>query len=228
MTSTISTSLADETYHAIRKRVAAGHWPPGMRLVNRKLGVELGVSMVPVREALNRLASEGLVEHVPGAGAFVRRLDRKQIVQLYALREQLECFAAREAAGRIRPDQLVQLEKLCADWRTLLGRIRQSKGGTATAAVLRRWLDNDLKFHRVLIEAADNPWLTKTVMDLRLLSVVARNKPGTLPLDSAERTHRDHEKLVTVLRKGSVEEAERVMRSHVNDGCEFILRHLEE
>jgi len=181
-----------------------------------------------VREALNRLASEGLVEHVPGAGAFVRRLDRKLIVQLYALREQLECFAAREAAARIRPDQLVQLEKLCADWRALLGRIRQSKGRTATAAVLRRWLDNDLKFHRVLIEAADNPWLTKSVMDLRILSVVARNKPGALQLDSAERTHRDHEKLVTVLRKGSVEEAERVMRRHVNDGCKFILSHFEE
>mgnify|MGYP005669307771 FL=1 len=100
--------------------------------------------------------------------------------------------------------------------------------GTATAAVLRRWLDNDLKFHRVLIEAADNPWLTKSVMDLRMLSVVARNKPGALQLDSAERTHRDHEKLVTVLRKGSVEEAERVMRRHVNDGCKFILSHLEE
>lgn len=228
MTSTPLVSLADETYHAIRERVANGQWPPGMRLVNRKLGVELGVSMVPVREALNRLASEGLVEHVPGAGAFVRRLDRKQIVQLYELREQLECFAAREAAARIWPDQLVQLEKLCADWRTLLGRIRQSKGRTATPAILRRWLDNDLKFHRVLIEAADNPWLTKTVMDLRLLSVVVRNKPGTLPLDSAERTHRDHEKLVTVLRRRSVDEAERVMRRHVTDGREYILRHLEE
>jgi DNA-binding GntR family transcriptional regulator len=65
-------------------------------------------------------------------------------------------------------------------------------------------------------------------MDLRLLSVVARNKPGTLPLDSAERTHRDHEKLVTILRKGNVGEAERVMRRHVTDGCEFILRNLEE
>ncbi len=228
MTSPPSTSVADETYHAIRDRVAAGHWSPGTRLVNRKLGAELGVSMVPVREALNRLASEGLVEHVPGAGAFVRRLDRKQIVQLYALREQLECFAAREAARRIRPDQLEQLERLCADWRTLLGRIRQSKGCTATAAVLRRWLDNDLKFHRVLIEAADNPWLTKTVMDLRLLSVVVRNKPGTLPLDSAERTHRDHEKLVAILRKGNAKDAECVMRRHVADGREFILSNLEE
>ena len=82
MTPAPASSLADETYHAIRKRVAAGDWPPGMRLVNRKLGVELGVSMVPVREALNRLASEGLVEHVPGAGAFVRRLDRKRVRSL--------------------------------------------------------------------------------------------------------------------------------------------------
>ena len=208
--------------------MASGHWAPGTRLVNGKLGAELGVSMVPVREALNRLASEGLVEHVPGAGAYVRRLDRKQIVKLYALREQLECFAVREAAARIRPDQLVQLEKLCADWRGLVGRIRDSRGQAATAAVLRCWLDNDLKFHRVLIEAADNPWLTKTVMDLRMLSVVARNKPGMLLLESAERTHRDHEALVTALGKSRADEAEKRMRRHVTDGREFILNHLKE
>ena len=223
-----SGSLADETYHVIRERVAAGHWAPGTRLVNRKLGEELGVSMVPVREALNRLASEGLVEHVPGAGAYVRKLDRKQIVQLYALREQLECFAACEAAERIRPDQLAQLDKLREDWLKLLERIRQSKKQTATAATLRRWLDNDLKFHRIIIESADNPWLSKTVMNLRLLSVVASNKPGALPLNSAERTHRDHEALVTALRQGCPKESEKLMRQHVKDGREFVLEHLEE
>jgi len=228
MPTSTASSLADETYHAIRERVATGHWAPGTRLVNRKLGEELGVSMVPVREALNRLASEGLVEHVPGAGAFVRRLNRKQIVQLYALREQLECFAAREAAARIRPDQLSQLERLCEDWAVLLERIRGSKSQSATPAVLRRWLDNDLKFHRVLIEAADNPWLTKTVMNLRILSVVVRNKPGTFPLDSAERTHHGHVGLLEALQKGSATKAEKLMRQHMADGQEFILNHLEE
>lgn len=228
MTSSPSGSLAEDTYRAIRERVASGHWSPGTRLVNRKLGEELGVSMVPVREALNRLASEGLVEHVPGAGAYVPKLDRKQIVQLYALREQLECFAAREAAERIRPDQLAQLDKLCEDWRELLERIRQSKSRSATPTALRRWLGNDLKFHQVLIEAADNPWLTKTVMNLRLLSVVARNKPGTLSLASAERTHQDHEDLLEALREERAEEAETLMRRHVSAGREFILNHLEE
>ena len=58
--------MAEAAYQTIRDRVVAGDWPAGAQLVNRKLGTELGVSMVPVREALNRLASEGLVEKVIG------------------------------------------------------------------------------------------------------------------------------------------------------------------
>lgn len=228
MTVSSSSSLAEAAYQTIRDRVVAGHWPAGAQLVNRKLGMELGVSMVPVREALNRLASEGLVKHVPGAGTFVRRLNRKEVVQLYALREPLECFAVREAGARIRPDQLAQLAALCADWKKLLGRIRQSKNRTATPALLRRWLANDLKFHRVIIEAADNPWLSKSVMDLRLLSLVARNKPGTLDLDAARRTHGDHEALREALAKGRAVEAGRIMGRHVASGREFVLAHFEK
>jgi len=66
------------------------------------------------------------------------------------------------------------------------------------------------------------------VMDLRMLSVVVRNKPGTLSLESAERTHRDHEALAAALRKGRADAAEQRMRRHVSDGREFILNHLEE
>ena len=74
---------------------------PGKPLVNRTLADEIGVSVMPVREAINRLTSEGLVEHVPGAGAFVRKVDREQLNHLHVLRDALEGCAAGEATRNI-------------------------------------------------------------------------------------------------------------------------------
>lgn len=69
--------LAQRVYEQIREQIQTGKLSPGTRLVNRKMAIELGTSMVPVREALNRLTSEGLLEHLPGGGNFVRKLNRK-------------------------------------------------------------------------------------------------------------------------------------------------------
>ena len=66
-------TLAEKSYDYIREKLSRGELPPGKRLVNRTLADEIGVSVIPVREAIHRLATEGLVEHVPGSGAFVRK-----------------------------------------------------------------------------------------------------------------------------------------------------------
>ena len=91
-------TLAEKSYDYIRKRLAGGDLPPGKRLVNRVLADEIGVSVIPVREAIHRLASEGLVEHVPGSGSFVRKTDLHDLDNLYVLRDALESCAAGEAA----------------------------------------------------------------------------------------------------------------------------------
>ena len=69
--------LAQRVFEQRREQIQTGKLSPGTRLVNRKMAIELGTSMVPVREALNRLTSEGLLEHLPGGGNFVRKLNRK-------------------------------------------------------------------------------------------------------------------------------------------------------
>ena len=80
----MSSSAAQQTYDQILEKLIAGAIRPGERLVNRTLASELGVSVIPVREALNRLASEGLVEHIPGAGTYARSLDGREIIKLYS------------------------------------------------------------------------------------------------------------------------------------------------
>ncbi|MEV0847465.1 GntR family transcriptional regulator [Streptomyces sp. NPDC049954] len=82
----------------IRDGVLSGAYPPGARLRERELSQALGYSRIPVREALTRLAADGLVELSPRRGASVRRLSLRDVNELFDLRLSLEVFAARRAA----------------------------------------------------------------------------------------------------------------------------------
>ncbi|RII15999.1 putative HTH-type transcriptional regulator YdfH [Streptomyces sp. YIM 130001] len=91
-------SHVDRAEGVIRTGIHSGAHPQGSRLRERELADALGVSRVPVREALNRLAAEGLVVQSPRRGASVRRLTLRDVDELFDLRLSLEVFAARRAA----------------------------------------------------------------------------------------------------------------------------------
>ncbi|MFI6879936.1 GntR family transcriptional regulator [Streptomyces sp. NPDC050400] len=97
-TDLLGTSHVERTEELIRARIHSGAYPPDARLRERELAEALGVSRVPVREALMRLAAEGLVVLEPRRGARVRRLTLRDIEELFDLRLSLEVFAARRAA----------------------------------------------------------------------------------------------------------------------------------
>tara|TARA_B100001105_G_scaffold246435_1_gene230125 strand:+ start:247 stop:1020 length:774 start_codon:yes stop_codon:yes gene_type:complete len=215
--------LAQRVYEQIREQIQTGKLSPGTRLVNRKMAIELGTSMVPVREALNRLTSEGLLEHLPGGGNFVRKLNRKEIVQLYEFRESLEVFAAREAAKNIQDYHLKHLTRICDDWEGILEKIKATESGKTTGTTLRRWLDDDLEFHSVIVEAADNSWLAKVAMDLKMMTLVVRNKPEMLSYEAALVTQSDHLALLEAFRNHNADRAEVVIRGHIKQGLDFIM-----
>ena len=248
-------TLADRAYRRIRDRVLSGRYPPGSRLVNRSLARELGVSPIPVREALKRLASEGLVRHIPGAGAFVHALDRRELEKLYDFRACLEGFAAREAARTISEHRLRDLEALCETFHDLARAVRDERESDASTSptvpgtealkdspdrtgkdgagrdrtLFQRALETDMAFHRILIESADNPWLTKTVQDMRLLARVARIKAGEpFTLRRAAHNWRSHAALVRALRRRRPEEAESWMRIQLDRGLAAALEGVEE
>ena len=223
MAETKGSFLAQRVYEQIREQIQTEKLAPGTQLVNRKMASELGTSMVPVREALNRLTSEGLLEHLPGGGNFVRKLNRKEIVQLYEFRESLEVFAAREAAKNIQEYHLKHLKRICDDWTGLIKKIKATKSRKTTGATLRHWLDDDLEFHSVIVEAADNPWLAKVAMDLKLMALVVRNKPEMLSYEAAVTTQKDHLALLKAFRNYDADRAEVVMREHIKQGLDFIM-----
>ncbi|MEX0642911.1 MAG: GntR family transcriptional regulator [Pirellulales bacterium] len=207
-------TLMEQVYRDLRAKVELGELAPGSQLVNRTLCKELGVSTIPLREAIQRLTSEGLVNHIPNAGAFVRRIDRRELLQLFELRNWMELFALERAAARIDEDHLEQLEYICTKWRQMAHAMRDSDHDALKGDDNRTWIGLDIKFHNILIEVSGNVWLKKVAEDLRIMSRIAISKPEEMKLGRAARNCRIHAGIVRGLRRRDLALANYWMERH--------------
>ena len=224
-------SLADKSYQYIRDRLQRGDFAPGKRLVNRTLACEIGVSVIPVREAINRLTSEGLVEHVPNAGAYVRQPNREDLDNLYVLRDALESCAAAEAAKYISEDQLAEFDVILKRVKLTAEQISRQAKGYSTRRQLNRWLDDEEAFHALVIEASCNPLLAKVANDNRAVYAVfaaQRSEPQLLTSELAHRTWQVKTALVEALRARDAKLARERMSDQIQQGrktvTEFLMR----
>ena len=216
-------NLSHRAYEYLRRKLISGELPAGARLSNRQLAQEIGVSFTPVREAINRLASEGLVEYVRGSGAFVKRPDPADIAQIYDLREALEPFAAAQAALHISPEEVEQLKAVCDDWlaivRSMRGAEQQGdRDATLTEEQLQRWVDDEERFHGLVIQAAGNRWLAKIAHEMRFLLVSFQFRRGakeSISFADAAHSWREHTVLVRLLAKGDSAAAQAWMAEHI-------------
>ncbi len=134
-----------EIYDALRGRILGFAYPPGHRLTEEALCAEFRVSRSPVREVLGMLVENGLVEKKARAGYSVRRLDLREIHELYDVRLVLELAVVERICERgMDPEELARLERY---WRGLLGALPAMAEGLA---------DADESFHEVLARAAGN------------------------------------------------------------------------
>jgi len=104
------TTSADYVYQELRHRIITKQLKPGQRLPEVNIAVQMGVSRTPVREALRRLSSEGLVLIIPNSGARLASPTKREMEDTYAVREQLECISVATAATRISERNLRRLE----------------------------------------------------------------------------------------------------------------------
>ncbi|QDT89612.1 GntR family transcriptional regulator [Gimesia algae] len=227
----VSKNLGDRAYQFLKQELQEGKLLPGTQLVNRKLAAEIGVSVIPVREAIHRLVSEGLVEHVPGAGAFVRNPNREDLEELYMLRDALESCAAAEASRYITPHQLDDLNTMLDAFYAIRDLIRERSAGHATPAQFHRWLDLEEAFHETVIEASRNRLIAKVIREHRAVSTVfesQRNSSKILTVDLAEKTCDSKKELLQALRDGNGPLAREVMSAQIQRGCRDVLAFLRQ
>lgn len=197
---------ADRAYEAIRAAIADGEFEPGSRLLEEELADRVGVSRTPVREALRRLDSEGVVEFVPNRGAHVAAWEARDLKEIFDLRAVLEGFAARLAARSIDDESLAELAELADEMEELA-----SKGSGRDLDAIAE-LNN--QFHQVVVDAAGNRLLGQMIAGIVQVPLVHRTFHRYDDVGLA-RSMAHHRELITALEHRDVNWAGTVMRSHV-------------
>ena len=109
-------NLTQYVYEDLRNKILLGGYPPNTQMVNRSIAKELSVSTIPVREAIQRLVSEGMVEQRHGDGFFVRVLTKRDLNEIYDMRAAFEPLAASYLATNSTPEIVQQFENVLAEW----------------------------------------------------------------------------------------------------------------
>jgi len=210
-------TLRQRAYVELRSRLRDGQLRPGDRLAEVELAAALRVSRGPLREAINQLASEGLVHQSPGVGAFVRNPDAREIREIYGVRRALECFVAEEACGNLGSAALDRMGACCDQMQRLV----DGKGADArwSQADRREMLRLDVEFHEEIARACDNRKLMKMLDDYRLLQRILayRAEPdSTSSPSSRHEAIEEHRLILDALRCGDREEARACMSRHIS------------
>jgi DNA-binding GntR family transcriptional regulator len=193
--------LSDRAYAALRDRLVALQIPPGAPIDEETLTGELGVGRTPVREAIRRLALEGLVVVYPRRGTFASAINITSLTDLTDVRTVLEAHAAKRAA-RLRDE----------DDRAAAGRLIEELGAAESSQ--RSLIELDARVHRFVYRCSRNPYLEQDLdrylnMSLRIWHLTWDRLP---PL---EQRVREHCELLQAISDGDAERAGRIARDHV-------------
>lgn len=207
--------LRQRAYDHIQARILSGQLRPGSVVSEQSIAAELGISRTPVREAIRHLEREGMLEPVPRYGTVVRDVDRRDLAELFELREALEPFAVARAAGRLSREDQVALAAYCHEIRGLASGLGRSHDKALDPAGMRRLLAADMGFHLVLLRAAGNPRLLKIVSDSRLLVGVLGARRQEHTREVLLRTCREHAAILRAAVGGDARAAARLMAEHI-------------
>ena len=213
--------LKEDIFDVLHEKIISGVYKPGDWLRQDDIATQLGVSMTPVREALDLLVSAGLAERVPYRGVRVRETSTKDVVEAYGLRLVLEVVIAQEAARNITREHVSSLERTIVEMKK-----HDSLKDMSYARQLSR------EFHSAIASASRNDLLIKlyevvanAFPDWLLYEAIFR-KPEILA-DSMTDTHEEHVAIVDALKNGDGELAAQKSIEHVMESGRWLKEYLD-
>ena len=204
----------------IKQRIINLTYPPGSKLTVRRLKEELGVSQTPIKDALFRLAGEGLIEITSRQGSYVREITRQDISEIFDTRIILEKGASETLAMQITPDKLNQLEAVYK--KTLEDRAQKD---------YKLFLKEESDFHLAIIRLSNNNWLLSIYKQLshhmQILRLLQFMNKDTL-LKRRSSTNKEHKDILVAIKKKNPEGAMKAVERHLKKAKESFLEKTED
>ena len=202
--------LKDLVYLELKHKILTGEIVAQTRLMEIDLSEKMNVSRTPIREAIKRLADDGLVKVEPRRGAYVANISIKDMLDVFEVREDMEGFAAKLAAERITEDQKKELSAIAFEYEDAL------KSGNKETII-----ELDEKFHNYIVACCGNETLSELVKYVQELSLRFRYLYYN-DFSLYETTAEQHNRIVDAINNGRAEEARKEADAHVKALKEFV------
>lgn len=203
--------LKDLVYLELKHKILTGEIVSQTRLMEIDLSEKMNVSRTPIREAIKRLADDGLVKVEPRRGAYVANISIKDMLDVFEVREDMEGFVAKLAAKRITEEEKVQLKEIAVEYEEAIEKADDKE----------RIIELDEKFHNFIVKCSGNETLRELVNYVQELSLRFRY----LYYDDFslyESTAEQHNRIMEAINSGRDNEARVEADAHVKALKEFV------
>ncbi len=222
-------TMKQDAYRYILQKMMRGELEPGMQISELSIAAELGISRSPVRDALSQMVAEGMVERVPRFGTVIKTFSAQEVADLYDLRVALESYAASQAAAKIDPDALKNLEECCEQMNGLAEQLKKNGSGELDADMLTEMSRLDMNFHMIILRATGNRMLLKSAYESKLMSrIFGMQRVSSFDWEHVHGVYRYHRDIYDAIERGDAEAARASMTRHINFGKEGSLVFLAE
>lgn len=209
---TQNSTLRSEVANLIRKKILDGEIPSGERLIETEIAAQLGVSRMPVREAMRTLESEGLIKQVPRRGLIVSEYTENDIREYYTIREALEVCAIKIVVDKISPEEIAELREYCENAAEAHARDDIEE--------VCQWTS---KFNDRIYDSCEMPRLKEQIKQTQKYLRTFRFTTFKEPFRT-EQALREHSEIIRLVEAKDKEGAARATSIHLRDAMEAYLK----
>jgi len=207
--------IGEMAYVSLKGAIVRGDLHPGQRLVESALSARMGISRIPVREAIKKLEQDGLIEKLGKGGFIVKNPSRKEIEETFGIRACLESYAAALATGHMDAPTIDRLENVLRRYRDALER-----RDIAKMTQLNNQLDE------IIFSTSGSRKLYALIANFR--DFISRYRKVLLTcMEYAAISLSEHEEIVQAMKEGDVEGVEKLVRKHLLRGRDILIKDME-